>query len=188
MIVEQCMSKSPRVCTSADTLSSVARTLWEHDLGALPVVDHAGAVVGMITDRDVCMAAYTCGAPLHATSVGRHMSRTVFSIGAKADASKAADLMKTRKIRRLPVVENGRLVGIVTLSDLARSAGRNGKLRGLDLEELVGVFTSVCEPRVPAPPASVASVAPAVPAAAPTKARKVKSVLRPKPRALAKRR
>jgi len=188
MIVEQCMSKNPRVCTSADTLSNAARTLWEHDLGALPVVDHAGAVVGVITDRDVCMAAYTSGAPLHATSVGRHMSRTVFSIGAKADTSKAAELMKTRKIRRLPVVENGRLVGIVTLSDLVLSAGRNGKPRGLDLGDLVGVVTSLCEPRISAPVASEASPTPSVPAAAPARGRKVKSVLQPKSRALAKRR
>jgi len=188
MIVEQCMSKSPHVCTSADTLSSVARTLWEKDLGALPVVDATGAVVGMITDRDVCMAAYTCGAPLHATSVGRHMSRTVFSIGAKADTSKAAELMKARKIRRLPVVENGRLVGIVTLSDLTRNAGRNGKLRGLDLEELVGVLASICEPRVPASVATPATVTATPTAITPRKVRKVKSVLQPKPRALAKRR
>jgi len=188
MIVEQCMSKSPRVCTSGDTLSSVARTLWEHDLGALPVVDATGAVVGMITDRDICMAAYTCGAPLHASSVGRHMSRTVFSIGAKAETAKAAELMKTRKIRRLPVVENGRLVGIVTLSDLARNAGRRGRLRGLDLEELVGVLNSVCEPRAPAPAGQAATAQTAATAPAQRKVRKVKSVLQPKPRALAKRR
>mgnify|MGYP001286474180 CR=1 FL=1 len=97
MIVEQCMSKGPRACTPADTLTTAARLLWEHDLGALPVIDSAGAVVGVITDRDLCMAAYTSGLPLHASTVGRHMSRTVFSIGAKADTSKAAELMKTRK-------------------------------------------------------------------------------------------
>jgi len=180
MIVEQCMSKSPRACTPADTLSSVARILWEHDLGALPVVDQAGAVVGMITDRDVCMAAYTCGLPLHSSTVGRHMSRTVFSIGAKADATKAAELMRTRKVRRLPVVENGRLVGLVTLTDLARHAGRNGKSRGIDAAEVGRVLASICEPRA-------AAQAAAEPAATPV-VRKVKSVLRPKPRALAKRR
>jgi CBS domain-containing protein len=183
MIVEQCMSKSPRVCTSADSLSNAARTLWECDLGALPVVDHAGAVVGMITDRDLCMAAYTSGLPLHATSVGRHMSRTVFSIGAKADTTKAAELMKSRKVRRLPVVENGRLVGMVTLSDLARSAGRNGKLRGLDPEQLAGVLASVCEPRV----LSNGAAAPVAGSTRP-KVRRVKSVLQPKPRGLAKKR
>lgn len=184
MIVEQCMSKSPRVCTPADTLSSVARLLWEHDLGALPVVDGAGALVGMITDRDVCMAAYTSGLPLHATSVGRHMSRTIFSIGAKADSAKAAELMKSRKVRRIPVVENGRLVGMVTLSDLARTAGKNGKLRGLDLAEVGEVLASVCEPRVQPAAAEVPVLVPA----APPKVRKVKSVLRAKPRGLSKKR
>ncbi len=183
MIVEQCMSKSPRVCAPADTLSSVARMLWEHDLGALPVVDQAGAVVGMITDRDVCMAAYTCGLPLHATTVGRHMSRTVFSIGAKADTAKAAELMRTRKVRRLPVVENGRLVGLVTLTDLARSTGRNGKLRGLEPAELSRVLASICEPRSVATAASAPEAGALLP-----KLRKVKSVLQPKPRGLAKRR
>src|SRR5262245_60665137 len=116
MIVERCMTKSPRVCTGADNLSTVARALWEHDIGLLPVVDQAGGVVGVITDRDVCMAAYTTGLPLHACTVARHMSRTVFTIGAKADTAKAAELMGLRKVRRLPVVENGRLVGMITLS------------------------------------------------------------------------
>jgi CBS domain-containing protein len=184
MNVEQCMSKSPRVCTPADTLSNVARILWEHDLGALPVVDQQGSVVGMITDRDVCMAAYTCGLALHASTVGRHMSRTVFSIGAKADASKAAELMRTRRVRRLPVVENGRLVGLVTLTDLARHAGRNGKSRALEAAEVARVLASICEPRVATEAATEAA---AEPAATPV-LRKVKSVLRPKPRALAKRR
>ena len=183
MIVEQCMSKSPRTCTPADTLSNVARILWEHDVGALPVVDQAGSVVGMITDRDLCMAAYTCGLPLHGSTVGRHMSRTVFSIGAKADTTKAAELMRTRKVRRLPVVENGRLVGLVTLTDLVRSTGRNGKLRGLDAAEVARVLASICEPR----PAAPEAVQPAALPTPPTE-RKVKSVLRPKPRALAKRR
>jgi CBS domain-containing protein len=179
MNVEQCMTKSPRACTQADSLSTVARLLWEHDLGALPVVDHAGAVVGMITDRDLCMAAYTSGLPLHATHVGRHMSRTVFSIGAKAEAAKAAELMKSRKVRRLPVVENGRLVGIVALSDIARTAGRNGKLRGLSGDEVAQVLASVTEPR---------AIAPVTPAVANGTAPKAKPVFRAKPRALAKKR
>jgi CBS domain-containing protein len=179
MIVEQCMSKSPRSCASSDPLSSAARLLWESDLGALPVVDAAGAVVGMITDRDVCMAAYTSGLPLHASTVGRHMSRTVFSIGAKADTAKAAELMKTRKVRRLPVVENGRLVGIVTLSDLARSAGKNGRAKSLDAHDFVGLLATICEPRTPAPAAAL----PAQPQTG-----KIKAVNRPKPRALAKKR
>ena len=185
MIVEQCMTQSPRACTPADPLTTAARLFWEHDLGALPVVDAAGAVVGLITDRDVCMAAYTTGLPLQACTVGRHMSRTVFSIGAKADADKAAELMKTRKIRRLPVVENGRLVGMVTLSDLARSAGKRGKQRGLDPAAVHGVLSAICEPRELAQPAvpQNGTLTPAAP-----KVRKVKSVLPRKSRPLARKR
>ena len=173
MIVEQCMSKSPRACTPADTLSSVAQILWDHDLGALPVVDQAGAVVGMITDRDLCMAAYTSGLSLHACLVGRHMSRTVFSIGAKSDTAKAAELMKSRKVRRLPVVENGRLVGMLTLTDLARRA------RALPPAEVAALLADVAAPRTPAAAAPVALAA---------GSRKVKSLLKAKPRTLAKKR
>ena len=181
MIVEQCMSKSPRTCAAGDTLSAAARLLWDHDLGALPVVDAAGAVVGMLTDRDVCMAAYTSGQPLHACTVGRHMSRTVFSIGAKAEAAKAAELMKTRKVRRLPVVENGRLVGIVTLSDLSR---RNGRSKGLDSREIGAVLAVICEPRAPAAPLPGVIT----PKPGKVKAVNVKAVNRPKPRVLSKKR
>ncbi len=190
MIVEQCMSKSPRCCTPGDTLSTVARMLWEHDLGALPVVDHAGALVGMITDRDLCMAAYTSGLPLHGSHVARHMSKTVFSIGAKADAGKAAELMRSRHVRRVPVVENGKLVGMVTLSDLARTAGKNGKHKGLAHDEVVGVLRSVTTPRAPATTNGMhtsGASSETVPAPLP-KRRKVKALIQPKPRTLAKRR
>ena len=80
MIVEQCMTQSPRVCTPADSLTSAARLFWEHDLGALPVVDAAGSVVGLITDRDLCMAAYTTGLPLHACTVATCRARSSRSV------------------------------------------------------------------------------------------------------------
>ncbi|MBK7641762.1 MAG: CBS domain-containing protein [Planctomycetes bacterium] len=202
MNVEQCMTKNPRACTPGDTLSSVARLLWEHDLGALPVVDAAGMVVGMITDRDVCMAAYTSGAPLHLSAVARHMSHTVFSIGAKADAAKAAELMKARQVRRLPVVENGRLVGMLTLSDFARSSARKGKGRALGHKEVARVLACICEPRASAKPSaeekgtlqpSPRQAAPAPKVAAKSTSKPAvksasKSARQPRARALAKKR
>ncbi|MBA3541520.1 MAG: CBS domain-containing protein, partial [Deltaproteobacteria bacterium] len=55
------MTRSVHTCQPTDTLAAAAKLMWEHDIGALPVVDQVGHVVGMITDRDACMAAYTRG-------------------------------------------------------------------------------------------------------------------------------
>src|SRR5262245_6101900 len=64
MEVREIMSTDLETCRADDTLDRAARLMWEHDCGVVPVVDHEGTAVGMITDRDICMAAYTQGRPL----------------------------------------------------------------------------------------------------------------------------
>ena len=81
MQVRQLMNQPAVTCSPRDTLHRAAGLMWEHDCGALPVVDDNGHIAGMITDRDICMAAYTQGRPLHAVPVNEIMSRTVFSVG-----------------------------------------------------------------------------------------------------------
>ena len=74
MKVEQLMTMNPSSCHPEDTMQQAARIFWEHDCGCAPVTDHDAHVVGMITDRDVCMAAYTQGKPLTELSVASAMA------------------------------------------------------------------------------------------------------------------
>ncbi|HVS11206.1 MAG TPA: CBS domain-containing protein, partial [Planctomycetota bacterium] len=79
MKVEQLMTRDVKACAPQDSLSRAAQLLWESDIGALPVVDSEGRVVGMVTDRDVCMAAYFKGRPLAEIRVDETMARKVYS-------------------------------------------------------------------------------------------------------------
>lgn len=75
MNVQDVMTRSVTTCLAQDCLYSVARLLWERDCGSLPIVDRDGRPIAMITDRDVCMAAYTTGKPLHELRVATAMSK-----------------------------------------------------------------------------------------------------------------
>ena len=123
MHVRDLMTHAPAVCTTTDHLSRAAQILWERDCGAVPVLDAAGALVGIVTDRDICMAAYTQGRALHEIPVERVMSKHVFTISPDATAADALDTMNRKAVRRLPVTDaNGRLIGILSLADFARAA------------------------------------------------------------------
>jgi predicted transcriptional regulator len=122
--------------------------MWEGDLGWLPVVDDAQRVVGVITDRDVCMAALMSGAPLWALAVGATMSKVVFSAKPGDKLRAAVRTMTENQVRRLPVVDgDGLLVGLVTLGSLAQAAAKKSMLSAKDVN---GILASVTSPR-PAP-------------------------------------
>lgn len=120
MLVRDLM-KDPRVCGLADTLNDAARILWEQDCGVVPVVDEQRRIVGMLTDRDICMAAYTQGRPLAELPVHLAMARAVVRCLPEQDVEAALRIMAEAQVHRLPVVdENERLVGILSMTDVLR--------------------------------------------------------------------
>jgi CBS domain-containing protein len=127
MKVADVMTPEVRECTIHDSLNAAARIMWDHDCGCAPVIDAHGRLVGIVTDRDICMAAYTQGLPLEAIPVQRVMSAKVVSCGRGDDLEAAHRLMRTHEIHRLPVVDSrGRLAGLLSLSDLVTHACGNG--------------------------------------------------------------
>ncbi len=101
-----------------DPVETAARTLAHYNIGALPVCGMDGRLLGVVTDRDLvtrCMAGGLSGA----TPVGSIMTGRVITAGPDMDAGAAAHLMGRQQIRRLPVVEQGKLCGMVSLADLA---------------------------------------------------------------------
>lgn len=150
MKVEQLMSRNVITCLAHDTLATAAGRMWDLDIGSLPVVNEDGAVMGMITDRDICMAAYTQGTALCEIPVARAMSKETYSCGPAADVTEAEEIMRTRQVRRLPVVSAlGQLVGIVSLNDLARAAGKptSKAARALSPQEVTSTLAAVTVPR-----------------------------------------
>ena len=113
------MTHDVRTCTKQDSLNGAARIMWDHDCGCAPVVDAHGKLVGIVTDRDISMAAYTQGVQLDAIPVERVMSAKVISCGRGDDLETAHQLMRTHEIHRLPVVDSrSRPIGILSLSDV----------------------------------------------------------------------
>jgi CBS-domain-containing membrane protein len=149
MKVSDLMTKEVRACHRHDSLNRAAQLMWENDCGAIPVVDAEMKVIGMLTDRDICMAAYTQGVALVDASVGGVMSQNVSACNPSDNIAAAAERMRERQIRRLPVVdEKGRLVGILSVSDIAREADRlrasKSRKRPIKDGELIETLGAIC--------------------------------------------
>jgi CBS domain-containing protein len=134
MKVEQLMTRNVRACEPDDSLSAAARIMWEQDCGCVPVVSHGNGqptLVGMITDRDICMAAYTQAQPLQAAKVQSAMATSLCTCRPTDAIAVALRVMRTNQLHRLPVVDaDNHLVGILSLADLARQAARPGQVTG----------------------------------------------------------
>ena len=129
MTVGQLMTRPVRTCRPEDSLDAAARIMWEEDCGCVPVVQESEAeqprLVGILTDRDVCMAAYTQGKPLTAIPVTSVMQRDLATCVATDPIGVALRVLCTRRLHRLPVVENdSELVGVLSLADIARESKR----------------------------------------------------------------
>ncbi len=97
--------------------------MWSNDCGSLPVVNERGEVVAMLTDRDICMHAWSQGRALHELNVRGAMSSKLVVCRAADAISRAEALMQTHQVRRLPVVDaHGHPIGVFSLSDLSREA------------------------------------------------------------------
>lgn len=150
MNVRQLMSSPATSCSPDDSLSHAAHLLWEHDCGMLPVVDRAGRLGATITDRDVCMGAYTKGRRLGELRVADSMSHRLVTCRDDDSIATAARTMIDHRVRRLPVVDaDGKLCGVLSLNDLARAAPKDPAVG----REVLQILTAVCTKpaAVPAP-------------------------------------
>ena len=102
-----------------ETVSVAARTLANHNIGILPVCGSDGRICGLVTDRDLVTRCMASGRDPGRTQVREVMTGRVISVRPDTDAGAAAHLMGREQIRRLPVTENGKLCGMISLGDLA---------------------------------------------------------------------
>ena len=150
MNVSQIMSRNVETCRFDDSLATAAGRMWDHDIGCLPVLGADGQVAAVITDRDVAMAAYTRGKPLHDIPVAVAMSKELFSCAPDDSLIEVEDTMRAQQVRRLVVLDSGfSLVGVVSLNDLAREAEREvgRRAREVSAQEVTATLAAVCSPR-----------------------------------------
>lgn len=123
MKVREVMTKQVVRVGAEEPVEVAARTLTHYNIGVLPVCSADGRVCGMITDRDLVTRCVAAGRPLGSTKIRDVMTSRVISAGPDMEAEAAARLMGQEQVRRLPVLENGRLCGMVSLGDLANAGG-----------------------------------------------------------------
>jgi CBS domain-containing protein len=148
MRVIQLMRRSPQTCSAGDTLSKAAQKMWQRDCGCLPVVDAEGRgrLVGIVTDRDICMSALLQDKPLSTLLIADAMATDVKTCHSYDSAAHAETMMREAQVRRLPVVDAGVLVGMLTLADLARAAAREqcSPHRRVTADEVGTTLASIC--------------------------------------------
>jgi CBS domain-containing protein len=151
MNVESLMTKDPKCCRADESLRTAAYLMWECDIGSLPVVDQEHRVIGMITDRDICMAGYFQDRPLSDIRVHQAMASKIVACRPEDDVTTAERLMRDNQIRRLPIIDRqGHLMGVVSVNDLARKAASDRHLSSPRVGE-TGVVTTMAAIASPRP-------------------------------------
>jgi CBS domain-containing protein len=120
MKVRELMTKQPTTVKPDAKLGEVATLMKQEDCGSIPVVED-GRLVGIVTDRDIVIRGVAAGKDPKTQRVSEVMSADPVGIGPDEDVSEAEKVMGDRQIRRLPVVEGGRLVGIIVTAQIARA-------------------------------------------------------------------
>ncbi len=131
MKVSEIMTGKVATASPDTTLEAIAVMMKDEDTGAIPVVED-DELIGLVTDRDIVLRGIAEGLDVTATTVDTILSDELETVEPEADVSEASRLMSRKQIRRLPVVENGRLVGIVSLGDIAVKAGEQDAAGALE--------------------------------------------------------
>lgn len=148
MRVQDLMSYPAITCHVNDDLDVPARLMQEHDCGMIPVVGDHGELAGVITDRDICMAAHTQRRSLDQLLVNAVMTKHVFSVHPDDKLSEATRLITEHQIRRIPVVDVcGKPVGVLSLNDLAIESVQPDTRMKNAFANIAHMIAAVCQPR-----------------------------------------
>lgn len=119
--VRDVMTSNPTTCEPTATLVDAAKVMAREDVGPVPIVE-GGKLVGLVTDRDIIIRAVAEGRDVTSTTVQDVASKDLVTVTADEDLDRALQLMAQHQVRRIPVVDGDRVVGIVSQADVARAA------------------------------------------------------------------
>lgn len=150
MKVKDVMTRNAKACVPTSNLAEAAGLMWDNDCGILPVLAEGGKVIGLITDRDICMAAAMKGHNLENIAVEDVISGEVFACKPDEDVHTALKTFQEKRVRRLPVVAaDGTLEGVLSMNDLVLKAEEAKEKKAPDLSygDIVKTFKAICEHR-----------------------------------------
>jgi CBS domain-containing protein len=119
--IRDVMTGNPTTCEPTATVVDAAKVMAREDIGPVPIVE-GGKLVGLVTDRDIIVRAVAEGRDVKSTTVRDVASRDLVTVNPDEDLDRALQLMAKHQVRRIPVVEGDRIVGIVSQADVARAA------------------------------------------------------------------
>jgi CBS domain-containing protein len=142
------MTYDVQTCRPETNLADAALRMWRGDCGILPVIADGQKVVGVITDRDICMAAATKHRDPANIRVKDVMSGKVYACSCDTDIHEALKIMQQKQVRRLPIIsaEDGRLQGILSMNDVALKASAERKA-DLSAEDVENTLRAICAHR-----------------------------------------
>lgn len=152
MKVKEIMTGNPSVCDLNESLAEAAKTMWEADCGVLPVLKDGREVVGLITDRDICMAMAIRDSNPAAVSAEEVLTGDIYSVAPEDEIQTALQVMQEHQVRRLLVVSpEGLLRGILSMNDIVLKAQRkaNGKAPEIRYADVVDTYKAICAHRAP---------------------------------------
>lgn len=151
MKVQDVMTYDVHTCRPDTDLAMAAMQMWDGDFGVLPVLD-GKKVVGMITDRDICMAAATKRRDPGTIRVDEVMTGQVFACSPDTDLCEALTIMRKNQVRRLPIIDvvDRRLAGLLSLNDVALKA-QSGDKAELCAQDVEDTLRAICAHRASAP-------------------------------------
>lgn len=117
--IREVMTANPKSCSSNASITEAARAMSSEDVGPIPVVE-GDRLVGLLTDRDIVVRVVAEGRDPQSTTVGEVASSDLATVSPDENLDRALQLLAERQVRRLPVVEGEKLVGIVAQADIAR--------------------------------------------------------------------
>jgi CBS domain-containing protein len=139
------MSKPPYTCGPGTDLATVAKIMWDHDCGFVPVVDASGTATGVVTDRDICIATSTRRLLPEQLSAAQAMTAPIHACLSEDSISDVLATMRRFQVRRVPVVDvNGRLQGVISLNDIVLASNDTREPRA---SEVVATMAAICAHR-----------------------------------------
>ncbi len=138
MKVKDCMCNEIAYVNPNCSIEECARLMCNNHIGCVPVCNNEKQIVGLVTDRDILLRTIGCNKDYKNTTVSDIMTCKVCCCEAETDIAEAEKLMSEKQIRRLPVIENNKVIGILTLGDLAANKSVNSESVGCTLENICG--------------------------------------------------
>ena len=138
MKVKDCMCNEVIFVKPDCDAKECAKLMNENHIGCIPVCDDTNKVVGIVTDRDILLRTIGCCKTIENTKISDIMTCNVTSCTPETDLREAEKLMKTNQVRRIPIMENNKVIGILTLGDLINK-------RGIEEDGVYATFEGICK-------------------------------------------